>query len=204
VTGEAVDLEAVAAHFDQTLREHGPTARGADWRDDRSREERFRLLDRLVLDPGTESVCELGCGYGAYLDHLRAAGYRGTYVGVDLAPAMIGAATALHPKDRFEIGSAPRAADVVVASGIFNVRGGNDEAAWSAHVDATVDAMWAAARHGLVFNVLTQDAHAGDRAADFHYVDVEAFVTALDRLPHADVETRRDYGTHELTVFVLR
>jgi SAM-dependent methyltransferase len=202
--GDAVDLGPVADHFDQTLREHGPTARGADWRDDSSREERFRLLDRVALDDGVASVCELGCGYGAYLDHLRAVGYRGTYVGVDVAPAMIGAATALHPDDRFEIGSAPRSADVVVASGIFNVRGGNDRDAWSTHLDATVDAMWAVARHGLVFNVLTQDARDGDRAADFHYVDADAFGAALDRLPDATIETRRDYGSHELTVFVLR
>jgi SAM-dependent methyltransferase len=198
------DLDPVAAHFEATLAAHGPTARGADWRDDSSREERFRLLDRLVLDDGVESVCELGCGYGAYLDHLRAAGYRGTYVGVDVTPAMIGAAIALHPDDRFEIGSAARPADVVVASGIFNVRGGNGVDPWSAHVDATVDAMWDVARQGVVFNVLTQDCQPGDRAEDFHYVDVDAFVPALARLPGGTVEVRRDFGTHELTVFVLR
>jgi SAM-dependent methyltransferase len=204
VTRDAVDLGSVAAHFDQTLREHGPTARGADWRDDSSREDRFRQLDRVALEDGVASVCELGCGYGAYLDHLRASGYGGTYVGVDVAPSMIGAATALHPDDRFEIGSSPCRADVIVASGIFNVRGGNDESAWSAHLDATVDAMWAMARRALVFNVLTQDGLDGDRAEDFHYVDVDAFVAALRRLPGATVETRRDHGSHELTVFVLR
>lgn len=115
---------------------------------------------------------------------------------------MIGAALAQFPTDRFEVGSAPVPADVVVASGIFNVRGGNDADAWSDHVDATVDAMWSAASNGIVFNVLTTDSVAGDRAADFHYVDVERFVGGLRRLEHATIETRRDYGTHELTVFV--
>lgn len=198
------DLEPVIAHFERTLHEHGPTARGADWRDDASREERFRQLDRLALEPGVASICELGCGYGAYLEHLRLAGYRGRYVGVDITPAMIGAALAQFPDDRFELGADPVMADVVVASGIFNVRAGNDEQCWSAHVDRTVDGMWAVARHGLVFNVLTLDSVAGDRAEGFHYVDVDAFVAGLGRLPHAQVETRRDYGTHELTVLVRR
>lgn len=149
-------------------------------------------------------MCELGCGYGAYLEHLRHAGYAGRYVGIDIAPEMIGAALAQFPEDRFEVGDAPVPADVVVASGIFNVRGGNDVDAWSVHMDATVDAMWSAAGRGLVFNVLTTDSVPGDRAEDFHYVDVDEFVASLDRLPEATIETRRDFGTHELTVFVYR
>jgi SAM-dependent methyltransferase len=198
------DLDPVAEHFDETLRAHGPTARGADWRDDASRAERFVQLDRLALEPDVGSICELGCGYGAYLDHLRAAGYGGDYVGVDIAAAMIDAARARHPGERFVVGSTPVGADVVVAAGIFNVRIGNDAARWGDHVDRTVDGMWAAARRGLVFNVLTRDSDAGDRAVDFHYVDVDPFVAGLDRLADATVETRRDFGAHELTVFVLR
>ena len=196
------DLGPVAAHFERTLHEHGPTARGADWRDEASRDERFRQLDRLALEPGVESVCELGCGWGAYLEHLRQMGYTGRYVGVDITPAMIGAALARFPEDRFELGADPRPADVVVASGIFNVRTGNDDAVWAAHVDQTVDAMWAVAAHGLVFNVLTLDGAPGDRAPHFHYVDVDAFVAGLGRLAGATVEARRDYGAHELTLLI--
>lgn len=196
------DLGPVAAHFERTLHEHGPTARGVDWRDDSSRAERFRQLDRLALEPGVESICELGCGYGAYLEHLRRAGFAGRYVGVDITPAMIGAALAQFPDDRFELGADPVPADVVVASGIFNVRTGNDEARWAAHVDRTVDAMWRAAARGLVFNVLTLDCGPGDRAVDFHYVDADEFVAGLERLPGAAIEARRDFGTHELTLLV--
>ncbi len=196
------DLGPIVEHFEQTLRQHGPTARGADWRDDESRERRFRQLDALALEPGVDSVCELGCGYGAYLEHLRQAGFGGRYVGVDVTPAMIGAALARVPDDRFELGTAPVPSAVVVASGIFNVRTGNDAAAWSAHVDATVDAMWAAAGLGLVFNVLTLDGEPADRADHFHYVDVDGFVAGLGRLRGATIETRRDVGAHELTVLV--
>ena len=196
------DLDPIAEHFERTLQAHGPTARGADWRDEASRDERFRQLDRLALEPGVESICELGCGYGAYLEHLRHVGYTGRYVGVDITPAMIGAALARFPADRFELGSDPVPADVVVASGIFNVRTGNDESAWAAHIDLTVDAMWAAASTGLVFNVLTLDGPPGERAAHFHYVDVDEFVAGLERLVGATVEARRDYGAHELTLLV--
>jgi SAM-dependent methyltransferase len=192
----------VQRHFEETLREFGDTARGADWRDEASREERFRQLDRLALGTRVGSICELGCGSGAYLGHLRHRGYAGTYVGVDITPGMIDAARARFPSDRFVLGSEPEPADVVVASGIFNVRAGNDAARWVEHVDRTVDAMWSAARRGLVFNVLTLDSDAGDRAADFHYVDVDEFLAGLERLDHATIEARRDFGAHELTLLV--
>ena len=153
---------------------------------------RFERLDRLVL--GVGSVCDLGCGYGAYLDHLRAAGWEGDYVGVDLTPGMVDAAQARHPGVRFEVGSAPMAAEAVVASGIFNVRFG-DDASWTALVRRTIDAMWAACSVGIAFNLLS-------RAVSPHLFSVPGAVLATWLPAGAVIE--EDVGTAELTAFVRR
>jgi SAM-dependent methyltransferase len=186
------ELDGVADHYERLLAAHGATARGADYRDEASQRVRFGRLDRLVLGAG--SVCDLGCGYGAYLDHLQAQGWAGDYVGIDLTPGMVDAARARHPGARFEVGSDPVPAEVVVASGIFNVRYGDDEA-WSALVRRTIDAMWAACTLGVAFNVLS-------RAVSPHLFSVPADVLATWLPPGAVVE--EDVASGELTAFAHR
>jgi SAM-dependent methyltransferase len=153
---------------------------------------RFDRLDRLVLRAG--SVCDLGCGYGGYLDHLLAQGWTGDYVGIDLTPGMVEAARARHPGVRFEVGTAPVPADAVVASGIFNVRYGDDET-WSALVRRTIESMWAACSVGVVFNLLS-------RAVSPHLFSVSAEVLAT-WLPQGAV-IEEDVGSGEVTVFLHR
>ena len=186
------ELDRIPEHYERLLATHGATPRGADFRDESSQRVRFDRLDRLVLDVG--SVCDLGCGYGAYLDHLRSAGWTGAYAGIDLTPGMIGAARERHPEARFEVGSTPVEADAVVASGIFNVRFGDDDA-WAAHVRRTIDAMWSACAVGMAFNVLS-------RAVSPHLFSVSAEVLARWLPPGATIE--EDVGTAELTAFAWR
>lgn len=187
-------LDPVVQHYERLLAEHGATPRGADFRDEASQRVRFERLDRLVLR--TESVCDLGCGYGAYFEHLRALGWEGDYLGIDLTPGMIEAAKTLHLGGRFAVGSEPLPAESVVASGIFNVRYGDDQS-WTALVRRTIDAMWAACTAGIAFNVLS-------RAVSPHLFSVSGEVLAT-WLPSADdVTIEEDVGTGELTAFVLR
>jgi SAM-dependent methyltransferase len=186
------ELDGIADHYERLLAVYGPTPRGADFRDEGSQRVRFERLDRLVLR--TASVCDLGCGYGAYLDHLQDKGWAGEYVGIDLTPGMIDAALERHPDVRFEVGSGPAPADAVVASGIFNVRYGDDEA-WTVLVRRTIEAMFAACSVGIAFNLLS-------RAVSPHLFSVSAEVLA-SWLPQGAV-VEEDVGTAELTAFVHR
>ena len=143
---------------------------------------------------GCASVCDLGCGYGAYLDHLRDAGWEGEYVGIDVTPGMVEAGRARHPGMRFEVGSAPVPAEAVVASGIFNVRFGDDDS-WRAHVRRTIASMVEVATVGVAFNVLS-------RAVSPHRFSMSAAELASWLPPGATVE--EDVGTGDLTAFVRR
>lgn len=194
LTGE---LEGVPEHYERLLAEHGDTPRGADYRDEASQVLRFRRLDRLVLGHDVGSVCDLGCGYGAYLDHLEAAAWSGSYVGVDVTPGMIDRARTRHPDVRFEVGTAPVAADAVVASGIFNVRFGSDEA-WEALVRRTIEVMWDAAEIGIAFNLLSATV-----VTNRYTVEPDVLAGWLGALGGRRTTIDHDVGTHELTAIVL-
>jgi SAM-dependent methyltransferase len=189
------DLGRVAEHFERLLREHGPTSRGTDYRDDGSQLRRFRRADDLVRN--VESVCDLGCGYGAYVDHLRSIGFDGEYIGVDVTPTMVDAARALHPEIDVRVGSDPVPAAVVVAFGTFNVRGADDEE-WSQYVRRSLTAMWDAADVGIAFDVLT-------KAVSPHVFAVDEDVVLAWLAPFGgQVETVHDVGLGELGVIVRR
>ena len=199
---------AVAAYYDAALAEHGPTARGVDWKDDASHLLRHAQFLRLVAADPDASVLDLGCGYGDFLGVLRAAGHRGRYVGCDVAPGMIAAARALHgegPDRAWHLGATPsEACDYAIASGILNVRRGADAAAWVAYVESVIAALAAHGRKGFGFNMLSLSSDPARRRADLHYASPAATLQqCLDRFGrHAAL--LQDYGLWEFTMLVRR
>jgi SAM-dependent methyltransferase len=191
------DLGGVRAHFERVLAAHGPTAEGMDFRDSASQLHRFERLVPVILDGA--SVCDLGCGVGALAVRLREVGYRGAYTGVDLVPASIDLARVALPDERFEVGTDPVPADVVVASGIFNVRGDIGDGEWAAHVRRTIESMWAVARIAIAFDMLS-------RTVSTHLFSVRAdeLLSWVGALESAEVTLEEDVGLAELTVVARR
>lgn len=207
MSGSGAILSDVAGYYGGRLAEHGPTARGVDWRDEASQAARFDALLKLVADPDA-SLLDLGCGYGALLPHARARGFRGAYLGTDVSDAMVEAARGLHGADtaaRFEPGQFPaEPVDYAVASGIFNVRLRHDTAAWHAYMEETVEAMDRAARRGFAFNCLTSYSDAEKMRADLHYADPLAWFDRCKRRYARQVALLHDYGLWEWTLIVRK
>lgn len=154
-------LEALVGHFEQALARHGPTARGVDWRTESDQVARNEMLAAEIMATPESPVCDLGCGYGALLDQLRACGYGGRYTGIDASSDMIGAASARNaedPRASFHVGTAPEPADIVVASGLFSWHLGVNRGQWVAHVDATLGRMVEAASSAVLVNFLARTA----------------------------------------------
>lgn len=198
-------LDRIASYYSDRLAEHGPTARGADWRDERSQELRFaRLLD-LVGDDGQGSIAELGCGYGALAAFLRQTGRTNPYCGVDIAPDMVRAARAAHgdlPDVVFEDGDAVPPADYVVASGIFNVRFDIPDERWRAFVEDTIVAMAGQARRGIAFNMLTAYSDRDRMSPRLYYASPPEMLDWCIRRFGRHVALRHDYGLYEFTLVV--
>ena len=198
--------QAVAAYYDAALARHGATARGVDWKDQASHRLRHRQFLRLIEDAPEASVLDLGCGYGDFLGVLRAAGHRGRYLGVDLAPGMIAKARDLHgegPDHAWHLGAEPpERCDYAMASGILNVRRGADVAAWEAYVEGIIATLARCGRRGFGFNMLSLSSDPDKRRPDLHYASPSGMLEmCLNRFGrHAAL--LQDYGLWEFTLLV--
>jgi SAM-dependent methyltransferase len=198
----------VAAYYASKLALHGPTSRGVDWNGAASHELRHRQFLRLLDGAADASVLDLGCGFGDFLRFLRSEGYRGPFIGYDVAPVMIAEASRLHGEgsDRlWRVGAKPaETADFAIASGIFNLKGDEPTDTWARYVRDTIDVLAQAGRRGFAFNVLSLSSDPDRRAAHLYYADaIEMLSHCLSRYGRS-VALLQDYGLYEFTVIVRR
>lgn len=192
-------------YYDGRLQEHGVGARGVDWNSPESQALRFRQLVRLVDDEPGASVLDYGCGCGALVPYLRARGQRGRYQGYDISARMVDAARAAvaDPDSRFTTERADlETADVVLASGIFNVKGETGDGEWEAYVGQTLADMASLAGRGFAFNVLSLFSDADRRRPDLYYADAHAWFDHCRRTFSPRVALLHDYPLYEFTLLV--
>ncbi|MFN3448437.1 MAG: class I SAM-dependent methyltransferase [Roseococcus sp.] len=201
-------LHRVARYYAGRLAEHGANPRGVDWNgEDSQRLRHAQFLRLLGAEPGA-SVLDLGCGYGDFLDFLRAQGHQGAYAGWDVAPEMIEAARARHPEGpgvSWHVGAEPDApADYAIASGVLNVKGEAGEAEWTAYALGVIETLARSGRRGFGFNVLSLSSDPEKRRPHLYYADPAAMLRhCLDRYGR-HVALLQDYGLWEFTVLVRR
>jgi SAM-dependent methyltransferase len=200
-------VSSVAAYYTSKLALHGSTPQGVDWNGQASHELRHRQFLRL-LDDSEASVLDLGCGFGDFLRFLRAEGYRGAFIGYDVAPDMIAEALRLHGEGadhRWRIGAMPtETADFAVASGIFNVKGDVPVETWARYVHDTIDVLARVGRRGFAFNVLSLSSDPERRVAHLYYADASQMLSDCLRRFGRSVALLQDYGLYEFTVIVRR
>jgi SAM-dependent methyltransferase len=204
MTAPADDLRGeVVAYYERKLHAHGTTPAGVDWNSHDSQERRFLELCR-VIEPG-QSVLDVGCGYGALLDHLRRSGWAGDYVGFDLSNDMVAAARRLHPHDSFVTTMPPeRSADVVIGSGLFNVKMGFATEEWQDYVRQTVLTMFSRCTVAVAFNVLTSVCDRDRMREDLYYASPSEWFDFITTQCSRRVTLLHDYGLHEFTMLVRR
>lgn len=205
-TTTANPLTAVRDYYTRRLAEHGPTPRGVDWNGPESQQTRFRQLLRLCDAPGRLTLGDYGCGYGAMLEFARGGGFAGEYRGYDIAPAMVDAARVrftTDPAARFGTDeSILDGCDVVVASGIFNVKLATPLPEWEGYVFGTIDRLAAVARRGFGFNALTSYSDADRMRPDLYYPDPCRLFDHCKRRHSRHVALLHDYGLYEFTILV--
>lgn len=202
-------LREVATYYSGKLAAHGATPQGVDWNGADGQNLRFAQLARILPADGAPfSLNDLGCGYGALFDFLRERHQDFAYAGFDVSADMVEAAGRRHAGDaraRFVTGGRPdRAADFGVASGIFNVRLGQEEPAWRAYVEATLDLLDATSRRGFAFNCLTAYSDPDRMRGDLFYADPCQLFDRCKRRYARDVALLHDYGLYEFTILVRK
>lgn len=201
-------LIEVADYYSSKLAQHGETARGVDWNDEKSQTLRFEQLSKIVNTQNTFSVNDLGCGYGALFDFLRN-NYRSfTYFGIDVSMDMIQVARKRYQdkaEAQFVVSAKPdHIADYGVTSGIFNVRLNRSTEEWRSYLEATLDTLDQTSRFGFAFNCLTSYSDAEKRRENLYYAD-PCLLFDLCRLRYSrNVALLHDYGLYEFTILVRK
>lgn len=202
--------EVLRRYYEDCLTTHGDTARGAGWPNERDRQTRFGIMRALAPDGAMNDVCDLACGTGGFLEYLTAAGKRPKrYLGLDLSAAAVAAAQAKHGAELFALhdilGAAPPAAapfDYVVANGLFTVKASLTQAEMWSFMESAVKRMWAMARVGIAFNVMS--AVVDWTRDDLFHVSADALLERLHALAGRRVVLRADYDLYEYSAYVYR
>jgi SAM-dependent methyltransferase len=201
-------LSEVADYYSAKLAEHGETARGVDWNGRESQVLRFEQLTKIIQQPVGFSLNDLGCGYGALLDYLGARHAEFAYAGCDVSKDMVDAARARHRSAahaEFAVASVPpKTADYGVASGIFNVRMGCDDAEWFKYIEATLEVLDRTSRRGFAFNCLTTYSDPDRMSGHLYYANPGILFDLCMRRYSRNTALLHDYGLYEFTILVRK
>jgi cyclopropane fatty-acyl-phospholipid synthase-like methyltransferase len=177
-----------------------------EWKDEASQHLRFSILTD-VCDLNGKSVHEVGAGAGHFCDYLAKKGIDAEYSGSDVSPAMVEAAERLHPDIRFEqrdivLEPPDETYDVVVSSGVFNVRLSGTDAEWSSFVREAIRRMFQMSRLAIAFNVMSD--FVDYRNDLLYYANAGQLLDFCRRELSRFVVLRHDYPLYEYTLYVYR
>jgi SAM-dependent methyltransferase len=158
-------------------------------------------------DEPAVSLLDVGCGYGALLDHLKAVGITVDYRGFDVSEAMVAAARARHQASQSAFTSRVEAiepASFAVASGIFNVKLHHSVEQWRGYVLETIGALDELSTRGFAFNMLSTYSDPEKRRDDLFYADPCEMFDLCKRRFATRVALLHDYPLFEFTVIVRK
>lgn len=152
-------------HYRNVFREHGRSARGVDWTNDREQEFRYRrMMNVMLLDPdppaGKVSVLDVGCGWGGLYEYCGKSGLDVDYTGIDLVSEMIEEGSRSFPDAEFSTGDIfamgdDRKFDYVVCNGILTLKLELGLREMEEYALSLIDRMYSLCRHGVAFNQMS-------------------------------------------------
>jgi SAM-dependent methyltransferase len=204
---EIPNLDHVKSYFDKRIREHGASPRGADWNGEESQNTRFDQLLKVIESPSF-SILDYGCGYGALADYLAQKGFHADYYGFDILESAIEMARRIHAGKPHMTFTLDRdhlpVCDYVVASGIFNVRGGQAFEDWTNYVIGVLHHFDRLSRKGFASNFLTKYSDADRMRADLYYADPLYLFDYCKRNFSKNVALLHDYRLYDFTIIIRK
>jgi len=196
-------------HYERALAQFGDTPQGVDWCDKESQRLRFKILCEIDSLNG-KTIHDVGCGLAHMADYLEDRGIKCNYIGSDISSAMIEQAklrlsnrVELHVADILNgIPNQDIYADYVIASGLYNVKGDVDTAAWYDFVKSMILKMFEYARCGISFNIMTSYVDFYNNQL-FYLPPAEMLDFCIQQLSHR-VVIRHDYPLWEYTTYVYK
>jgi len=204
----------LASHYDACLKEHGDTAKGADWPNQPDREVRFEvMLDVLRRDASSRiELLDFACGTGDLLRYMRSRNVtRVDYRGADISDEALGLARQKFPDTHFTCIDVLRAndgdvaalaADYCIINGLFTIRRSLPEAEMWSFLRRVVSRLWPLMRKGIAFNAMSK--HVDFERDDLFHLPYDQAAEFLHRLAGMNIVFRADYGLYEYTCFAFK
>ena len=200
--------------YGRSLRHYGATPQAVFWNSRKSQEARFAALLAMVSrdlaakgrSDTAPVIADIGCGYGAMLDYMRARPGLSSwgYQGVDINAAMIRECRTRFASDkpRFTLGRTPASVvDYAVFSGTFNLCLIADEDRWPSYIIDCLAGCWPHCRRGMALNLLCRKQTGVSNR--IYYADRDHMVRALSRFGR--VEAMPTVGVkHDVSFLVTR
>lgn len=199
--------------YESCLQKFGPTPQGVDWPNQTDVSKRFTvMLDILSHEPThtTLSLLDLGCGYGALLNHLNThkPAIDIKYTGIDISDKMVQTAQTLFPHNLFQCQDILKNPiefnyfDYVVLNGVLTEK---RTLSWDEMVNFAQSLLTQAfkiCRKGMAFNVMSPNVDWCD--PNLFYWSFDELTTFLCQKCSRNIVIRQDYGLYEYTVYVYK
>ena len=189
-----------ASWYEDKVRRFGYDHRGLGYRSRSSQEKRFDALLALG-DLHGRRVLDVGCGFGDFLDFLRARGIEPVYTGIDICKPMVSRCRERFPDAAFLVADVlehepGEPYDFVVASGIF----GLESPGTRERIEPTLRRLYGWARRGCAVNFLSQLSPLPAEARV--YVDpCEALRMGMELTPAVRID--HSYLPNDFTLFMF-
>ena len=204
-----MDTNLVRAHYEECFLGANTVAKQSGWKDTQSQDVRLRVLSRSITECQAGSVLDFGCGLGRLLDILREHEFNGNYLGLDLSPQIIAEATEQFKSDSkaiFKIGDAKDLvpADMIVSSGLFNVKLDHSDHEWENYVKDSILGMWKKSIVGIGFNALSTVSDLEKRSPKLWYSNPSSMLEWCLENVSSNVQVDHSYGLWDYTISILR
>jgi SAM-dependent methyltransferase len=164
----------------------------------------FDILSRVEGLSSSDSILDVGCGYGDLYDFLRKQGWDGRYLGIDINPQLIDAGSRLYPSAELRTLDIQTTPLDQISDWCFccqALTSATEAVPFIEHLESMLHAMWQNCRKGLVFNMLSPLA---DYTHPVHVRPALAEVLGVVTKLTNRFTMRHDYMPYEFAVYAYK
>jgi cyclopropane fatty-acyl-phospholipid synthase-like methyltransferase len=203
---------SIVAHYEDCLARHGDTHLGVDWPNREDALKRYRVMLEVVRPtvPAQKiTLLDFGCGASHLYEYMRACGLTQIeYAGLDLSEKFVRLAQSKFPANSYycldmlatEV-QLPQF-DYVVMNGVFTEKRALTFAEMLAYFKRLVTRVFAHARMGLAFNVMSKQVDW--ERDDLFHLPLDTLADFLTKELSRNFVIRNDYGLYEYTTYIYK
>lgn len=197
-------------YFSEKLKAYGPTPKGVDWNSEHSQILRFQEFAKLLPVKGSKfTLCDFGCGYGAFFDYIKDKYPELVYTGYDINDDMISSAkeiykaSQLSPNWKTSLVQGQQF-EYTIACGVLNLKLNASASEWIEQVKSTLQDINAITSNTFAFNILTSYSDEEKKKDYLYYADPCFWFDYCINNFSKNVSLIHDYRAYEFIIQVKK